>query len=432
MKGVVLIPALVAIVSAYGADSIQEFRLPNGLRVVLREDHERPIVRLELRTALQASEIPAGKEGLGGILHEMLRTAGAGTYSREAFLEYLRNRTLRYRHSMQASSLSWSILSNSQGQDAAFEALALAAIHPRLDATQLTIWRQQFLQSLKQRSPRQQAEEEFLRAIQHPEQAALPTKTSINLIENSDLYALLRRIQRPENSVLIIHGDLNTTQAKQLAMLHMGAWGPESAPPVAAVDEKRLDPPQTTRTWIVQDAGARPEIVVGGCLQPAEPMDSSIRYILSEFVRRELEKAYSEPLIKVDFQIREGGAWMIQARMLENRSVTDGLRTLQDLISRIRSHQVTDAELFAAQQRLEIERSNRGLHPQQGVESLAERALWHSDLQDVANRANSKELQKWLQRMFDPNGFRYRLNGDIRVDGKQLEKLGLAPVSVVD
>ena len=47
---------------------------PMGCRSCLAENHERPLVRLELRTAWNPSEEPPGKAGLGGFLADLLET----------------------------------------------------------------------------------------------------------------------------------------------------------------------------------------------------------------------------------------------------------------------------------------------------------------------------------------------------------------------
>ncbi len=331
-----------------------------------------------------------------------------------------------------ASSLAWSVVSDSQGQDAAFEALSLAVTRPRIEASQVELWRQQFIRSAKEQSSRQQAEDQFLRAIRDPERVAMPTPASIHRIENGDLDVMLRRVVRPERSVLVIQGDLSLGQAKQLALLHLGAWGPGAAQPVAPAEDKTPSVPRETRTWIVREAGMAPEILIGGCTPSSEVVGTALRNVLERLVRLELGDALPESLVQLETEIKEGGSWLIRAKMREGRSVTEALQFLQETCSRLESKRLTDSAFAEAKTRWQIERTTRGLHPGRAAEHLAEVALQSTTLEDPLDQLKAEDLERWLRGMFDRKRLRYHLTGEIREDGAQLGKLGLAPVSVVD
>jgi len=432
MRSALLAAALVLVTPFCSAAPLQEYRLPNGLRLILSENHERPIVRLELRTALDPLDIPRGKEGLIGYLHEVLDTAGAGNYTREAFRTFLENHALRYGHSLHASSLGWSVVADSQGQEAAFEALALAAARPRLEYADIELWRQRFVRSSKEQSARQQAEDQFLRAIGDPEHAYLPTATSIHRIENADLERALHRVVRPERSVLVVHGDLSLAQAKQLALLHLGAWGPEAVPPVAPVEDKPQDNLRAIRTWVVREAGMTPVIRVGGGGLAPEPMNMALRTVLERMIRKELGDALLEPTVRMSLTLHEGGTWILQAQMRENRDAAEGLMAIQKVLEGLRNKRLTDGEFAEARKRWQVDRINRALHPQLVVEHLAQTALLSPRLGDPMDNVKAEDLERWLQRLLDPKGIRYHLAGEVREDGQQLEKLGLAPIAVID
>ncbi len=432
MRSILLVPALILTLTLGATTAPQVYRLPNGLRLILAENHERPIVRLELRTALEPADMPRGKEGLEGYLFDVLSAAGAGDHSRAAFRDFLDSRALRFRRARYASSLAWSVVSDSQGQDAAFEALALAVARPRLDASQVELWRQQFIRSTKEQSSRQQAEDAFLRAIRDPGRVAMPSAVSIHRIENADLDVMLRHVVRPERSVLVVQGDLNLGQAKQLALLHLGAWGPRATPPVAPAEDKTPSVLRETRTWIVREAGVAPEILAGGCTPAQEATSTALRSVVDRLVRLEMGGMLPEGLLSADVEIKEGGSWLIRVKMREGRPATEGLQFVQDVCNRLENKQLTESAFAEARKRWQIERTARGLHPERDAEHLAELALRNASLEDPLDQLAAKDLEQLLRRMFDRRQLRYHVTGEIREDGGLFEKLGLAPVSVVD
>lgn len=432
MKALLVVPVLIAAGYGHGAAPLQEYRLPNGLRVLLAENHERPIVRLELRVAWEPSEIPSGKEGLDGFLFGALGTAGAGTESAEAFKAFLDARALGYHRSLHASSLAWTVVADSQEGNAAFEALSRSATRSSLEPSQLELWRQQCIRSMKDRSARKDAEEQFLRAIMDPDQLSMPTATSIHQIQNEDVEAFRRRVIRPEHSVLVIQGDLSLSQAKQLALLHLGAWGPGTTPPVPPAEEKKMDAPPSARTWIVREAGRTPEIQAGGCLPVHETASGPLREALARLVRLELGPVSVDALASLDLEIKEQGSWSIRAKVKGGRSVAEALQGLQGAFDRLAGKAITEAAFREARRQWQNERLLRGLHPKLEAERVAEAALWGDPLVEPMDELQAADLERWLHNLFDRQRRRYLLTGEIREDGKQLETLGLAPVSVVD
>lgn len=432
MKPLLVVPVLIAVGYGHGAVPLQEYRLPNGLRVLLAENHERPLVRLELRVPWEPSEIPSGKEGLDGFLFHALGTASAGAESAEAFKAFLDARALRYHRSLHANSLAWTVVADSQEGNAAFEALSRSATRSSLEPSQLELWRQQYIRSIKDRSALKEAEEQFLRAIMHPDQLSMPTATSIHRIQNADVETFQRRVIRPERSVLVIQGDLSLSQAKQLALLHLGAWGPGMVPPVPPPEDKKVDAPPSTRTWILREAGRTPEIQAGGCPPVRQVASGPLRETLARLVRLELGKVSAEALASLDLEIKEQGSWTIRAKVKEGRSVTEALQGLQEAFDRLAGKPITATVFSEARRQWQNERLLRGLHPKMEAERVAEAALQGDPLAEPMDQLQAADLERWLQNLFDRQRRRYFLTGEIREDGKPLEKLGLAPVSVID
>jgi predicted Zn-dependent peptidase len=427
-----VIPALITCLAAHGASSVQEFRLPNGLRVLLSENHERPLVRLELRTLWDPAEEPRGKEGVGGFLGEMLKVSGVGPYKQPAFQRFLEDRALRFSFAAQSGNFAWSVLSDSQGQDAAFESLSMAVSQPVLEETQIEAQRQRFIQSLKARTRLRQAEDRFERSMGSPAGMMLPLESSIGRIEASDLRILLRRVLRPEKTVLVIQGDVNLAQAKQLTMLHLGAWGPGSQDPVPPVREKLPDQPPSTRTWIARGTGTPVEIKVGARVVLGPPTPSFVFEFSGRLLKRELALEAPGALAKMEFETFSNGTWMLSATATPGKSVPEAMQAVQALLVRWQGKSTGDRDLSQAREGWRKDKAIRALHPQLEAASLAERALAGGDLDERVDRLTADDIQSLFRRMFTPEGVFYFVTGAAPGDPAQLEKAGQGPVDIVN
>lgn len=416
----VLIPAITCFLTVSGADAVQEFELPNGLRVLLLENHERPLVRLEMRAPWNPAEEP-----LGGVLAEMLKTGGAGSLKREAFLRFLEDRALRFTFSLRPRAFAWSVLADSQGQDGAFESLAMALTRPELDGNVLETRREGYGKAFRERTPRMKAEERFLRRCGDPSRSLFPPEASLGRLELRDILLLARRILRPDKSVLLIQGDMNLPQAKQLAALHLGAWaasdsgsGPVVAPEITS----------STRAWMVRDAGGTVQIKVGSA---DRPLTGARLDLCAWLVERELASS-PQSLVKAQWRSFENGAWMLEARSSPGVPTSEAVGTVQKLLARLREMRVDTSGLTAARRALEMERRTRALHPEQEASFLAERALGSGARDEAAENLSVEEVQAALGTLFSPDACAYFIVGAVPRDPNWPKDAGLAPMEIIN
>lgn len=427
----VLVPVLLLSLSAKGAPAIQDFRLPNGLRVLLAENHERPLVRLEMRTAWEPTEEPLGKEGITGFLAQVLDASGVGPYSREGFHRFLEERALRFSFSMEPRHLAWSVFSDSQGQDAAFQSLSLAVTRPVLDATIAGTQRERMLQELKERSPAERAEDRFRASIGDPGNVLFPSESTLGRIEISDLDTLLHRIVRPERTVLVIQGDMNLAQARQLTMLHFGAWGPRMPQLDPVTQRKGTEPLQPTRIWMVRKAGTTLEIRLGAPSPAGAPMSAFSCFACAWLAKRELTTRLAKPFEFSEFQPLANGAWMITLKTTSGTEIVDALRAVRQLVSQLRETKIEAPEWAAAREAWRMESRLRSLHPREEAAFLADQALPDSSLQDWSRELSPEETQSAMDRLFNPEGVVYFVAGAVPGDTAPLEKAGFGPVEMV-
>jgi zinc protease len=80
----VLVPVLASAAESLKLPPVTRVTLENGLRVIVAEQHEVPLVEFYVMVGAGAAEDPTGKEGLAALTADAL-TRGAGTLDAEAF-----------------------------------------------------------------------------------------------------------------------------------------------------------------------------------------------------------------------------------------------------------------------------------------------------------------------------------------------------------
>jgi hypothetical protein len=297
-----------------GPARIQTFRLPSGLEVQLRENHDRPIVRLEFVDRWDPSEEPAGRPGFPAFLFEVLGAAGAGPHPRGSFRRAMDDQGIRFARTLGPGRMVWSIVADSRSQGAAFESLAHAVMHPILDAPLVDAQRLRLLREAQVASPREAAMARFLRAL--GDAGAPPDGAELEGVGLQDLVRFMRRVLRPEHARLSLSGDLNLAQAKELAYLHLGAWGPGAEPALALAPPPKV--PTIGQVLAVPDDQAPLELWCGTPRAQA-PEPEGFAELLGPVLEQALQDRLLSPWASVTLEAPSGprGALRIRAWGLE-------------------------------------------------------------------------------------------------------------------
>lgn len=226
---------------------IQSFRLQNGLRVLLLENHQHPLIRIQLRALWGSLEInetppgpgakglemvgnpqsakPKGQTPLEPLALGMLDLCSVGNRSRGAFSRAVEERGLRLRLSGETDGPVWNLSGGSPEAESAFALLADAVTRPIPQGGDLDALRLRLLHELHERGSQETARSNFLHLLERPDLALEPvTEKSLGQVYLEDLQRAIRATLRPGRAVLAISGDLNLSQARQLAQLNFGTW----------------------------------------------------------------------------------------------------------------------------------------------------------------------------------------------------------------
>lgn len=388
MRGLPLfLPAVL--LGTLAAGELQEFRTPNRLRVILESRHERPLVRLELRTAWEARELPGGKECAGELMCAILDRCGAGGLNRFALERSLGDRGLKLGFEGRRSSLSWSMLADSQDQEEAFQFLAHAVFRPSLA---------EGISATQREAKREVSPEDAFRAA-----LGFPTEgVTVCELELPELLALHGRLVRPERSVLVIQGDLSLAQARQLVSLHLGTWAPAPVP-AAIGGTARAVAPEYLRI-----PGGAALVLAGSPAPEGNARARAIQVLLGILLERTFKDSAGEA-IALEAPRLEGDAGPLLFRVLPTFS-GNAERHLKERLQRLAAQGFGAPELTRAKALWRAERSALALHPEEQVSIRARGALL-GDPGDCLEEIRLEEVNEALRSRLSPKSLRWFLKG---------------------
>ena len=229
---------LAATLSLQAQPKLQRFTLPNGLRVLHLEDHERPLIRARLQLRLEPTDTPPGRQGLPRLIMRMLSRSDAADLKAEDFDRTLEDSGIQLTHSLERGGLSWQLVARSRDQDRALGLLADRLLRTVFEPSILEAQRLACGQDAEQGDASAQVR---LRAALVEAPDSEPTVTSLGAITLEDLLAFRARVFRPDRAVLVLHGDLGLEQAKRLVLLSLGSWTAQE--PLPSVKPPRIGAP---------------------------------------------------------------------------------------------------------------------------------------------------------------------------------------------
>jgi predicted Zn-dependent peptidase len=242
-------------------------QLPNGLKIVVVEQHELPIADaiLEFRTGGEAD--PTGKMGTAALTSALLTE---GTTSRTALQIADQAGFLGVRvgagSGWEQSTIS--LHAPTAQLDSAMALFADIALHPAFPAADVERVRKVRLTSLQQQRDRGPAiaDRAFANALfgdQHPYGRALAgTEASIASISRDDLVSFYNTYYRPNNATLLVVGDVRPDDVERRAQAVFGGWARADVPVVTAPTAS--GPKATTLILIDKPGAAQSSFRLGG------------------------------------------------------------------------------------------------------------------------------------------------------------------------
>src|SRR5712691_833764 len=335
----------------------REVALPNGMMLLLVENHEQPTLSVTLSFRAGTAYDPAGKEGVAAIVAELL-TKGTPTRNAEQIAAEIEGVGGSIGASAGDDFLTVSADVLSDHADLAFTLLGDVTQRATFPDQELDLARTRFLSALEVELS--QADNVAARAFQKEIYGRNPygrntSVASYRAITRNDVVAFAGRRVRPGGSLLVVAGDITLPRARELAIQAFGSWRGAAAPtPLfpAAPAKRGTDILLVNRPGSVQS-----NIVMGNTTFP--PTDTG--YYAARIATHVLGGGSDSRLFMI---LREQKSWTYgsNAALRRNRGlgywlatfegrneVTDSaLAELLHQIDRVRTEIIPDSELVAA------------------------------------------------------------------------------------
>lgn len=204
------------------------FVLPNGLVVMVIEDHELPLVNVSARIRTGSLLEPAEKTGLAGLVGQVLRSGGTTSRKPDVLDEFLEARAASIETSMGADSASASMSALKADTPAVMEAFADVLRNPAFDPDRLKIAVTAANAGIARQNdnPMGITQREFNEVIQGADTPFGRTTTyaSIAAISRDDLLAWHKKYYHPNRTIIGVVGDISVDEARALVTKHFGDW----------------------------------------------------------------------------------------------------------------------------------------------------------------------------------------------------------------
>jgi predicted Zn-dependent peptidase len=232
--------------------------LPNGLKLMIVEQHELPLADFVLLVGSGSTTDPTSKTGVANLTSAMLREGTATRKSLEiadqiAFLGI----NLSPSSSWESSTLS--LHTPTAQLDSALALFADVALHPSFPANEFERIRKSRLTDLirlKDQGPAiaNLAFPAIIYGSGHPYGAAtLGTEASVKSLSVTDLQNYYQANFKPNNATLIIVGDVTPSQIEQKINSVFGGWQRGDVSPLTYADPPKAG---TTTIYLIDKPGA--------------------------------------------------------------------------------------------------------------------------------------------------------------------------------
>ena len=359
-----LMGLLSAFVPCLAHAEIQEFKLDNGLKIVVQEDHRAPVVVSQVWYRAGALDEVNGKTGVAHVLEHMMfkgtKEVPAGQFSR--------------------------LVAAAGGKENAFTAQDQTTYYQQLEKSQLPLSfkleadrmanlnfsNEEFAKEIKvvmeerrwrtEDKPQSKVSEQFNSTIYHVHPYGRPVVGWMNDLENmtaDDAREWYKNWYAPNNATLVVVGDVSAPDVLKLAKQYFGKLKPHALP----ARKPQIEPEQKGERRVVVKAPAKLPYVLMGFHVPAlqdadKDVDPYALEILAAVLNGNASARLNQNLVResqiaVDVDagydmIQRGrqSIFVLDATPSEGKTVADLEAAILQEIEKIKTTGVTEEELL--------------------------------------------------------------------------------------
>ncbi|HEY8568998.1 pitrilysin family protein [Microbulbifer sp.] len=431
----------------------QTFTLDNGLKVVLAERHDTPVVLMSLQYRSGASA-DGDKPGLASVVARML-SEGAGKYDSLAFSARQEElgASIGAGSGLDYNTLSFSALkSQLEPSLELFRDVISSPLFPEDDLARV---KSNWLDSIRQEEAQPQGLAmrklpPLLFGKDHPYGAPLTgsgTPEAIESITRDDLLNFHQTWLRPDNAQLTVVGDVAKDELQKLLNHTLGDW---RAPrdPVPQLNIPQVSRPEKPRIYLLDRPGAQQSFIMAGLVMPewtpekAEAFDAMASAIAGKFtsrinmnLREEKHWSYGARAVSLDTEAQR--PYIVFAPVQTDKTAQAMQELLKEYRAYLSTRPIEEVELKDYQDDEVLKQSALFQTKGQLLSSIAwqvEKGLPPEYIADYPQRVSAltkEQVAAAAKEYLAPEQFTWMVVGDLSKIQKDIEALGIGQVEVI-
>lgn len=424
-------------------------QLPNGLRLMIVEQHELPLADFVLLVGSGSTADPASKPGIANLLSAMLRE---GTTTRKSLeiADQIAFLGIRLSPTSSWESSTLSLHTPTAQFDSALALFADVALHPSFPANEFERVRKTQLTELLQLRDQGAAIASIafpaiIYGSAHPYGApAQGTEASVKALTTGDLQSYYQANFRPNNATLIVVGDVTPAQVEQKINALFGGWQRADIPQI-----NYSEPPKsgTTTIYLIDKPGAaQSSFRIGAVGVPRSTQDYFALTVMNTILGGSFSSRLNQNLRETRgytygagsrFDMRRAaGPFLASAEIVTAKSDSALLEFMKEL-NGIRQL-VPPAELSRAKRYLQLQLPGNFETTQQIAAALVPVALFGLPLDYYNNYVQNIEgvtqadVARVAQQYINPGSLAVVIVGDRKTIEPGLKATNVGPIAIRD
>lgn len=424
-------------------------QFPNGLKLLIVEQHELPLADFALVVGSGSTADPSGKPGVANLVSAMLRE---GTTTRKS-LDIADQTAFLGINLFPASSWESSTLSlhtPTAQLDSALALFADVALHPSFPANEFERIRKQRLTELLQLRDQGPAIANIafpaiVYGTAHPYGIpSLGTEASVKSLTAGDLQAYYQASFKPNNATLIVVGDVTPAQIEQKINNLFGNWQRADIPQISYSEPPKAS---TTTIYLIDKPGAaQSSFRIGAVGVPRSTSDYFALTVMNTILGGSFSSRLNQNLREARgftygagsrFDMRRAaGPFLASAEIVTAKSDSALIEFMKEL-NGIRQA-VPAAELSRAKRYLQLQLPGNFETTQEIAAALVPVALYGLPLDYYNNYVQSVEgvtqadVARVAQQYINPGSLAIVIVGDRKTIEPGLKAVNLGPIEIRD
>lgn len=430
--------------------AVEATTLSNGLQVELVENHEVPLVYVQLVFRAGGWTDPAGKRGLADVTMSML-SEGAGDLDAQGLSLALKKLATRLDTGAGLDGAHVYLKSLKENLGPSLDLMKLVVTRPTFAKTEWALMQKQRIQDLER--ARNSAKQIARRVVNHLTYGdvyagRLKSEAAYQSITTADLRQWWKEFIRPDQALLLVGGDITMDELMPMLESRFGTWKAAGEAPDASLPAASALPTyDRTTIFLVDKPGATQSVLrmverVGDRKAPDYTAFELANAVLGgQFISRinmalREDKGWAYGAWSWDDQNHLGGLWEVGTSVVTSATAPAVKEVLDILKAAVGDQPISEDELSATRGYLLGSYPGRFENP--GYLLRQAEAIWRYDLpadwpQSFPDRVRAVDLaaaNEALKKYIDPARLVIVVVGDAAKVKEDLAKL--APVLMVD